>query len=70
MAKFPTVVIDIPPKALVWQDDQGKVCLTYNSAKYLFETVYPRHGAPKVPAKNVEDSTKLQDGWAQKATQH
>ncbi len=29
MQKFPTLAIDVPPKALVWQDDQGSVWLTY-----------------------------------------
>src|SRR3954454_7496820 len=32
MQKQPTVAIDVPLKALVWEDDQGKVWLTYNSA--------------------------------------
>jgi uncharacterized protein (DUF302 family) len=35
MQKAPTLAIDVPAKALVWQDDQGKVWLTYNSAEYL-----------------------------------
>ena len=44
MRKFPTLAIDVPLKALVWQDDQGVVWLTYNSAEYLGGTIYPRHG--------------------------
>jgi len=44
MQKFPTLAIDVPPKALVWQDDQGDVWLTYNSAEYLGGIIYPRHG--------------------------
>jgi len=44
MQKFPTLAIDVPLKALVWQDDQGTVWLTYNSAEYLGGTIYPRHG--------------------------
>ncbi len=43
--KTPLVAIDLPPKALVWEDDQGKVWLSYNSADYLFNTLYKRHGA-------------------------
>jgi uncharacterized protein (DUF302 family) len=50
MQKAPTVAIDVPPKALVWQDDQGKVWLTYNSGEYLQGYVYPRHGLPSNPA--------------------
>ena len=44
MQKGPTLAIDVPAKALVWQDDQGKVWLTYNSAEYLGGYIYPRHG--------------------------
>jgi uncharacterized protein (DUF302 family) len=45
MVKTPLLAIDVPPKALVWEDDQGKVWLSYNSADYLSKTIYPRHGA-------------------------
>jgi len=44
MKNTPLLAIDVPPKALVWQDDEGKVWLTYNSAAYLGATIYPRHG--------------------------
>jgi uncharacterized protein (DUF302 family) len=44
MVKTPTLAIDVPPKALVWEDDQGKVWLTYNSAEYLAKVIYVRHG--------------------------
>ena len=44
MQKAPGLAIDNPPKALVWQDDQGKVWLTYNTADYIAHHVYPRHG--------------------------
>jgi uncharacterized protein (DUF302 family) len=46
MVKTPLLAIDVPPKALVWEDDQGKVWLSYNSAEYLYKTIYPRHGLP------------------------
>jgi uncharacterized protein (DUF302 family) len=49
MPKFPTLAIDVPPKALVWQDDQGAVWLTYNSAEHLGATIYPRHGLSMPP---------------------
>jgi uncharacterized protein (DUF302 family) len=35
MIASPTVAIDLPLKALVWQDDGGKVWLSYNSPDYL-----------------------------------
>jgi uncharacterized protein (DUF302 family) len=50
MAKAATLAIDVPPKALVWEDAQGKVWLTYNSGEYLQTYVYPRHGLPPNPA--------------------
>jgi len=49
MKNTPLLAIDVPPKALVWQDDQGKVWLTYNSAEYLGGTIYPRHGLANPP---------------------
>ena len=44
MVKTPLLAIDVPPKALVWEDDQGKVWLSYNSSDYLYNTIYRRHG--------------------------
>jgi uncharacterized protein (DUF302 family) len=49
MQKSPTLAIDVPPKALVWRDDQGKVWLTFNSGAYLQDYVYPRHALPSNP---------------------
>jgi len=46
MVTTPTVAIDVPPKALVCEDDQGRVFLSYNSADYLYKTIYLRHGLP------------------------
>jgi uncharacterized protein (DUF302 family) len=44
MQNAATLAIDNPLKALVWQDDQGKVWLTYNSGAYQADYIYPRHG--------------------------
>ena len=49
MVKTPLLAIDLPPKALVWEDDEGKVWLSFNSADYLYKTIYPRHGAVAPP---------------------
>jgi uncharacterized protein (DUF302 family) len=62
MIKTPRLAIDLPPKALVWEDDQGKVWLSYNSAEYLNGTIYARHGAAAPPsnspfAKALEEMT-------------
>jgi len=43
--KTPTVAIDLPLKAMVWEDERGTVFLSYNSAEYLYGTIYVRHGA-------------------------
>ena len=49
MIKTPQLAIDVPPKALVWEDNEGKVWLSYNSSDYLSNTIYPRHGATAPP---------------------
>lgn len=41
-----TAGIDLPMKALVWQDEAGQVWLGYNDAAYLGQ----RHGVPQCPA--------------------
>jgi uncharacterized protein (DUF302 family) len=42
MVAAPTVAIDLPLKALAWEDGDGKIWLSYNVAAYLKE----RHGIP------------------------
>jgi uncharacterized protein (DUF302 family) len=44
--QHPTLAIDLPLKAVVWEDANGKVWLSYNSAEYVLSTIYGRHGAP------------------------
>lgn len=47
--QFPTLAIDLPLKALVWEDASGRVSVSYNSAQHLLGTIYGRHGAPASP---------------------
>lgn len=64
MQKNPTLAIDVPLKALVWQDEQGRVWLSYNSSEYLINTIYPRHGLalPASATQPLERSlTQLSD---------
>ena len=68
MQKTPLLAIDVPPKALVWQGDDGKVWLTYNSAEYLFGTVYPRHGLTSTPSTAVAAFAEALDGFSDYAT--
>jgi uncharacterized protein (DUF302 family) len=66
MVKTPLLAIDVPPKALVWEDDQGKVWLSYNSSDYLYNTIYLRHGAAVPPA--TAPFAKLLDEESDQAT--
>jgi uncharacterized protein (DUF302 family) len=56
MQKTATLAIDNPPKALVWEDDDGKVWVTYNSAQYIGDRIYSRHSLslPPEAIKNIE----------------
>jgi uncharacterized protein (DUF302 family) len=49
MVAAPRLAIDLPLKALAWQDEQGKVWLSYNSPEYLQQ----RHGFPAELMKNI-----------------
>jgi len=57
MIKQPTLAIDLPLKALVWQDAGGKVYVTYNSGAYVLGTIFPRHGLnPPTPAQQKQEA--------------
>ncbi len=49
MVASPTLAIDLPLKALVWEDAGGKVWVSYNSAEYLQR----RHNFPADLVKNI-----------------
>jgi len=49
MLAAPSIAIDLPLKILVWEDAQGKVWVSYNSAAYLQE----RHGVPPELMQNI-----------------
>lgn len=49
MLAAPTLAIDLPLKALVAEDANGKVTVTYNDPEYLQE----RHGVPPDLIKNL-----------------
>lgn len=55
MTAAPTLAIDLPFKALVWEDDAGKVWLTYNTPEYLKD----RHGIPENLMGNLNGLTNL-----------
>jgi uncharacterized protein (DUF302 family) len=49
MVAAPSTAIDLPLKALAWQDAQGKVWLSYNDPEYLQQ----RHGIPANLLQNL-----------------
>jgi uncharacterized protein (DUF302 family) len=49
MVAAPSLAIDLPLKALVWEDDGGKVWVAHNSPEYLQQ----RHGVPADLIKNI-----------------
>ena len=49
MVAAPSLAIDLPLKALVAEDAEGKVWVTYNSPEYLQQ----RHGVPEDLIKNL-----------------
>jgi uncharacterized protein (DUF302 family) len=49
MLAAPSVAIDFPLKALISEDANGKVSVTYNSPEYLQQ----RHGIPDDLVKNI-----------------
>lgn len=49
MVASPSLAIDLPLKALVAEDAEGRVSVTYNDPQYLKE----RHGVPEELIKNL-----------------
>ncbi len=49
MLAAPTIAIDLPLKILIWEDDQGKVWVSYNTTEYLAE----RHDLPPHLTENI-----------------
>jgi uncharacterized protein (DUF302 family) len=49
MLAAPSSAIDLPLKILIWEDNAGKVWVTYNSPEFLRE----RHGLPPDLMQNV-----------------
>ena len=55
MVAAPSLAIDLPMKALVAEDTEGEVWVTYNSPEYLQE----RHGVPADLIKNLAGAGAL-----------
>lgn len=52
MHASPTIGLDLPAKALIWQDSRGKTWIAYNDPQYLLQ----RHA---IPPELVENLTTL-----------
>jgi uncharacterized protein (DUF302 family) len=49
MDAAPLTALDLPLKILIWEDDQGKVWVSYNTTEYLAE----RHDLPPHLTENI-----------------
>jgi uncharacterized protein (DUF302 family) len=55
MVAASTIAIDLPLKALIWEDAEGKVWVSYNSPEYLQK----RHNVPDDLVKNISAAGPL-----------
>jgi len=55
MVASPTIAIDLPLKALIWEDAGGKVWVSYNNSEYLQQ----RHNVPPDLIKNISGAGML-----------
>ena len=55
MLAAPSIAIDLPLKILVWEDDRGRVWLSYNDPAYLQR----RHGVPRQLLQNIAAAETL-----------
>lgn len=60
MIAAPTLAVDLPSKALMWEDQDGNVWLTYNAPDYLKK----RHGVPDELAGSLSKLAGLLNGVA------
>jgi uncharacterized protein (DUF302 family) len=55
MVATPRAAIDLPLKVLAWEDESGKVWLSYNAPEYLQQ----RHGFPVDLLQNIAGASAL-----------
>lgn len=61
MIASPSIAIDLPLKALIWEDANGEVWVSYNSPDYLKH----RHGIPDELLKNIAGISAICEETAQ-----
>ena len=65
--QHPTLAIDFPAKALVWEDADGKVWLTYNTSEWT-KMIESRHRTPSPPPEAMAKSDAALDAVVDEAT--
>ncbi|MFZ0870012.1 MAG: DUF302 domain-containing protein [Rhodanobacter sp.] len=55
MQQAPTAGLDLPLKALVWEDDQSATWVAYNTPDYILQ----RHGLPPAMSANLSGAISL-----------
>lgn len=66
MRENPEAGIDFPPRAIVYEDADGKVWLAYNTAEYLYEHQFARHGLDYPPG-DIDFFRKALEGLTDQA---
>src|SRR5262249_1930397 len=61
MVSSPTIALDLPLKLLVWEDEKGKVRISYNDPSFL----QARHNLRSDLVKNISAIEKLAGSAAQ-----
>jgi uncharacterized protein (DUF302 family) len=64
MIESPTLAIDLPLKALIWEDGGGKIRVSYNTPEYLGH----RHGVPFGLLQNIAGIRSILEEVVGKAT--
>ena len=65
--QHPTLAIDFPPKALVWEDADGKVWLSYNTSQWT-KVIDSRHGVSPSPPEAMARADAALEAAADAAT--
>lgn len=68
MAANPTLALDLPLRVLVWEDEQGRVQVTRNTAAWIATGIYRRHGIT-LPDQAEQGMEALLAGLVRQATE-
>jgi uncharacterized protein (DUF302 family) len=67
MAEHPTLALDLPMRALVWEDAEGRVFVTRSTGADIAERVFARHGMA-MPEAGRQATEALLAGLVRQAT--